>query len=238
EDDMDEDDDHHDAEVDEDVAARCAQHDAELGDRFLRLQDDEASPGPLYAVNCEAINGCDPHFWMQPRNIALWALTVRDILAAHDSAHAEGYFERSQAYLLEIEALEQEELLPLIATLPPEMRLLVSHHFSLGYLATTYGFAELGSVVPGMSGMAEPGVAELAALIDLVRERKLSAIFGEPTAGDDDLMRQVATETGAALVSLDMESLGEEGDPNGTWIGLMRSNVEAIVRSLSGETGG
>ncbi|MCY4527249.1 MAG: metal ABC transporter substrate-binding protein [Anaerolineaceae bacterium] len=226
--------DHFEMVIHEDAEERCAQHDMELGDRFLRLQDDEASPGPLYVVDCEALGGCDPHFWMQPRNIAHWTLTVRDVLATHDSAHAEGYFERSEAYLHEIEALEQDELLPLIATLPVELRLLVSHHLSLGYFAGTYGFAELGSVVPGRSTMAEPGVAELAALIDLVRERNLPAIFGETTSSDD-LIRQVAAETGATLVNLDMESLGEESSAIGTWIGLMRSNVEAIVEALSDE---
>ncbi|MDE0610851.1 MAG: zinc ABC transporter substrate-binding protein, partial [Anaerolineaceae bacterium] len=227
-------DDHHEIAIHEDAEERCAQHDMELGERFLKLQDEAASPGPLYAVDCDAIGGCDPHVWLQPRNIAHWTLTARDILAAHDSAHAEGYFERSEAYLQEIEALEQEELLPLIATLPVELRLLVSHHLSLGYFAGTYGFAELGSVVPGRSTMAEPGVAELAALIDLVRERNLPAVFGETTSSDD-LIRQVATETGATLVNLDMESLGEEDGPIGTWIGLMRSNVEAIVNALADE---
>ena len=240
----DEDDDHaHDEHEDDmhadgDVGARCAQHEAELGDRFVTLQDANASPGALHAVDCEAIGGCDPHVWLQPRGIAHWVLTVRDILSAHDEAHAEGYHARADSFLDEIEALEQEELLPLIATLAPEQRLLVSHHFSLGYFAGTYGFAELGSVVPGLSGMAEPGVAELAAIIDLVRERNLSAIFGETTASDDDLMQQVAAETGATLVSLDMESLGEEDSAIGTWIGLMRSNVEAIVKALSGEMSG
>ncbi|MCY3947092.1 MAG: metal ABC transporter substrate-binding protein [Anaerolineaceae bacterium] len=230
-------DDHHEIAIHEDAEERCAQHEMELGERFLKLQDDEASPGPLYAVDCEALGGCDPHVWLQPRNIAHWTLTVRDILATHDSAHAEGYFERSEAYLQEIEALEQDVLLPLIATLPVELRLLVSHHLSLGYFAGTYGFAELGSVVPGRSTMAEPGVAELAALIDLVRERNLPAIFGETTSSDD-LIRQVATETGATLVNLDMESLGEEDGPIGTWIGMMRSNAEAIVNALADEMSG
>ena len=231
-------DDHHEMGIHEDAGERCAQHEMELGDRFLKLQDDEVSPGPLYAVDCDAIGGCDPHVWLQPRGIAHWVLTVRDILSAHDSAHAEGYHARADSFLDEIEALEQEVLLPLIATLPVEQRLLVSHHFSLGYFAGTYGFAELGTVVPGLSGMAEPGVAELAAIIDLVRERNLAAIFGEATSGDADLMRQVSNETGAALVDLDMETLGDEGSPIGTWIGLMRSNTEAIVSALSGEMSG
>ncbi|MDE0328609.1 MAG: metal ABC transporter substrate-binding protein [Anaerolineaceae bacterium] len=229
---------HHDLGIHEDAGERCARHEMELGDRFQKLQDDEVSPGPLHAVDCEAIGGCDPHVWLQVRGIAHWVLSARDILSAHDSAHAEGYHARADSFLDEIEALEQDELLPLIATLPVEQRLLVSHHFSLGYFAGAYGFAELGTVVPGLSGLAEPGVAELAAIIDLVRERNLSAIFGEATSDDDDLMRQVSNETGAALVDLDLETLGEEGSPIGTWIGLMRSNTEAIVGALSGEMSG
>ncbi|MCY3907880.1 MAG: metal ABC transporter substrate-binding protein [Anaerolineaceae bacterium] len=231
-------DDHHEIAVHEDAEERCAQHEMELGDRFQNLQDDEVSPGPLHAVDCEAIGGCDPHVWLHVRGIAHWVLSARDILSSHDSAHAEGYHARADSFLDEIEALEQEVLLPLIATLPVEQRLLVSHHFSLGYFAGAYGFAEIGTVVPGLSGLAEPGVAELAAIIDLVRERNLPAIFGEATSGDDDLMRQVSNETGAALVGLDMETLGEEGSPIGTWIGLMRSNTEAIVGALSGEMSG
>ncbi len=230
-------DDHHEIAIHEDAAERCAQHDAELGERFLKLQDEEASLGPLYAVDCGAMGGCDPHFWLQARNIALWTLTVRDILATHDEAHAEGYFERSEAYLSEIEALEREELLPLIASLPSERRLLVTHHDALGFLARTYGFTELGGVVPGFSTLAEPGVAELAALIDLMRERNLLAIFGE-TMTSNELVEQVAAETGASVVPLTLETLGEEGSPTGTWTGFMRNIVETIVNALSDGAGG
>ena len=239
----DEDDDHahddHAVEMhfDEGTAARCEQQEAELGDRFVALQDENAVHGPLYAVDCAAIDGCDPHVWLQPRGIAHWALTARDILSAHDGAHAEGYHARADGFLDEIEALEQDELLPLIATLAPEQRLLVTHHSALGYLAGTYGFTELGGVVPGFSTMAEPGVAELAELIDLIRERNLQAIFGE-TVTSDALVQQIAAETGASVVPLTIESLGEEGSPTGTWPGFMRNMVETIVNALSGETGG
>ncbi len=229
-------DDHHEIAINEDAEERCAQHEMELGERFLTLQDEEISLGPLYAVDCGAMGGCDPHFWLQARNVALWTLTVRDILAAHDSAHAEGYSERSEAYLNEIEALEQE-LLALVASLPSERRLLVTHHDALGYLARTFGFTELGGIVPGFSTLAEPGVAEMAALIDEIRERNLPAIFGEMVASND-LVEQVAAETGASVVPLSIETLGEEGSPAGTWIGFIRILVETIVNALSGGAGG
>lgn len=227
------DDDRHEA-MDE----RCAGHEAELGERFRRLPEDSGSPGALHAVGCATLEGCDPHVWMLPRNIAHWALMARDALSARDSEHAAAWQARSVAYLDEIAALEAEVLLPLIAQLPAERRLLVSNHRSFSYLAAGYGFEEAGSVLPGQSTVAQPGMAQLAALVDMMRARGVPAVFSETTA-DDDLARQVAAEAGAQLVMLYTGSLGAVDGPAGTWSGMMRSNVAAIVDALSvGAAGG
>ncbi len=211
----------------------CERHAAELGERFLTLPD-QASPGPLYAVDCSALQGCDPHVWLLPRNVALWALLARDVLAARDSAHATAFQARSDVFLDDIAALEQELLL-LAATLPQEQRLLVSNHLNFGYFAAGFGFETPGSVLPGTSTLAEPAMAQLAALIDLVREHNLPVIFGETTASND-VAQQVAAESGAQLVLLQPESLGEAGSPADTWLGMMRKLVTSIVASLERES--
>ena len=211
----------------------CERHAAELGERFLTLPD-QASPGPLYAVDCSALQGCDPHVWLLPRNVALWALLARDVLAARDSAHATAFQARSDVFLDDIAALEQELLL-LAATLPQEQRLLVSNHLNFGYFAAGFGFETPGSVLPGTSTLAEPAMAQLAALIDLVREQNLPVIFGETTASND-VAQQVAAESGAQLVLLQPESLGEAGSPADTWLGMMRKLVTSIVASLERES--
>ena len=223
------DDEHHEA-----MESLCDQHEAELGERFLTLQDDPASPGPLYAVDCSALQGCDPHVWLLPRNVALWTLMTRDVLAARDSAHAADYQARSDAFLDEIAALEQE-LLRLIASLPQEQRLLVSNHLTFSYFAAGFGFETPGSVLPGTSTLAEPGVAQLAALIDLVREHNLPVIFGEATVSND-VAHQVAAESGAQLVLLQPDSLGEAEGPAGTWLEMMHNLVTSIVASLQRES--
>lgn len=211
----------------------CERHAAELGERFLTLPD-QASPGPLYAVDCSALQGCDPHVWLLPRNVALWSLMARDVLAARDSAHATAFQARSDVFLDDIAALEQELLL-LVAALPQEQRLLVSNHLNFGYFAAGFGFETPGSVLPGTSTLAEPAMAQLAALIDLVREHNLPVIFGETTASND-VAQQVAAESGAQLVLLQPESLGETGSPADTWLGMMRKLVTSIVASLERES--
>ena len=219
---------HHEA-----MESRCERHAAELGERFLTLPD-QASPGPLHAVDCSALQGCDPHVWLLPRNVALWSLMARDVLAVRDSAHATAWQARSDAFLDDIAALEQELLL-LVAALPQEQRLLVSNHLNFGYFAAGFGFETPGSVLPGTSTLAEPAMAQLAALIDLVREHNLPVIFGETTASND-VAQQVAAESGAQLVLLQPESLGEAGGPADTWLGMMRKLVTSIVASLERES--
>ncbi len=219
---------HHEA-----MESRCERHAAELGERFLTLPD-QASPGPLHAVDCSALQGCDPHVWLLPRNVALWALLARDVLAARDSAHATAFQARSDVFLDDIAALEKELLL-LVAALPQEQRLLVSNHLNFGYFAAGFGFETPGSVLPGTSTLAEPAMAQLAALIDLVREHNLPVIFGETTASND-VAQQVAVESGAQLVLLQPESLGEAGSPADTWLGMMRKLVTSIVASLERES--
>ena len=219
---------HHEA-----MESLCERHAAELGERFLTLPD-RASPGPLYAVDCSALQGCDPHVWLLPRNVALWTLMARDVLAARDSAHAAAFQARSDVFLDDIAALEQELLL-LVAALPQEQRLLVSNHLTFSYFAAGFDFETPGSVLPGTSTLAEPGVAQLAALIDLVREHNLPVIFGEATASND-VAQQVAAESGAQLVLLQPDSLGEAEGPAGTWLGMMHNLVTSIVASLQRES--
>ncbi len=218
---------HHEA-----MESLCEQHEVELGERFLTLPG-QAGPGPLYSVNCSALQGCDPHVWLLPRNVALWTLLARDVLAARDSANATAYGARSDAFLDDIVALEQELLL-LVAALPQEQRVLISNHLTLGYFAAGFGFETPGSVLPGTSTLAEPGVAQLAALIDLVREHNLPVIFGEATSSND-VAQQVAAESGAQLVLLQLESLGEAEGLAGTWLEMLRNLVTSIVASLERE---
>ena len=227
---------HHDEEhadePQEAMEAQCARHEVTLGTRFQALQDDHDSPGPLHSVDCQEFAGCDPHVWLLPRNVAHWTLVTRDALSARDPGRAEAYQQRSAEFLDEIAALEQDVLLPRIASLPPDRRLLVSNHRALRYFAGGYGFELAGSVLPGHSTLVEPGLAQLAELIDLLRARKVPAVFSETTASDD-FAQLVAAESGAQLVLLHTGSLGAADGPAGTWLALMRSNVEAIVAALS-----
>ena len=77
----------------------------------------------------------------------------------------------------------------------------------------------------------EPSAEDLTELIHEIEESGARAVFGETTVSER-LARTVATESGASLVRLYSGSLGSEDSGAGTYIDMVRTNVERIVEAL------
>ena len=72
----------------------------------------------------------------------------------------------------------------------------------------------------------------MAQLIETIEHEGVPAVFTEKSHSDR-LARRVAEETGADLVGgLYTGSLGEPGGEAGTYLDLMRHNVDTIVEAL------
>nr|MCU0281452.1 metal ABC transporter substrate-binding protein [Acidimicrobiia bacterium] len=121
-----------------------------------------------------------------------------------------------------------------LAAVPPEQRKLLTNHHALGYFADRYGFEVIGAIIPGGSTLAAPSPADLAELVDLLRQAGVRAIFAETTQSAD-LAEALAAELGGqvAVVSLYTGSLGEAGSGADTYIGMQRSNAERIAAALA-----
>ncbi len=243
--------------ADSDLAVLCDAHYAELAALHGNEAADHAHEegeehahaekmGRLYAVECgheeeeEESEGehehgaCDPHVWTDPDNVVLWTLFIRDTLSALDPEGAEAYAANAAAYIEQLEALKHEELEPLLAAIPEENRVLVTNHETLGYFAATFDFEIAGAVIPGGSTLAEPSAGEIAALIELILDEGITAVFAENTVSAD-LAQQVVDETGAEFYTLYSDSLSAEGEPASTYLDYMRSNAQTIATALSGE---
>jgi zinc/manganese transport system substrate-binding protein len=122
-----------------------------------------------------------------------------------------------------------------VRPIPAENRKLVTSHDSFGYFGRAYGFEIIGTLIPGLSTMAEPSASDLAALITEMREEGVCAIFVE-TIASDRLGQVVAGElSGCANVqvaTLYTGALGEPGSGADSYIGMMRANVDTIVSAL------
>ncbi len=175
-------------------------------------------------------HGEDPHVWLDPRLVKVWAANIAEALATADPANAAAYRANAAAYQAELDALHSW-IAAEVAAIPPSQRLLIADHDSLGYFAAAYGFESLGAVIPSFSSLAEPSASEIAALEDTIRATGAPAIFVD-SAANPTLAERIAADTGIQIVRLYSGSLSEPGGPAATYLDLMRFNVAAIVSAL------
>lgn len=172
----------------------------------------------------------DPHLWLDPQQVIGYVENIRLGLAAAFPQNSETYRQNAQSYTAELQALDawiREQ----VETIPPERRLLVTNHASMGYFAARYGFTVVTRILPGLSSESGASARDLAAAIDQIRAADAPAVFLGKLE-NPRLAEQIAAETGALVVEdLYLESLSE-GPPAATYIDMMRHNVERIVQAL------
>ena len=174
----------------------------------------------------------DPHVWLDPVRMAAAAGLVASALAAIDPAG--DYLTRGAAYAATLRDIDRE-IEQILTDIPAAARLLVTNHEAFAYFAARYRFEVVGVVIPGGSTLAEPSSAELAALVAVIRDRGVPAIFAETTQ-PTDLAAAIAAEAGTdvAVVQLFSESLGEPGTPAATLAGMLLENARRIAAALGG----
>lgn len=171
----------------------------------------------------------DPHFWFGPIRVKTAVNEIASRLAALDPDRADAFRANAEAYngqLDDLHAWTAEQ----VKVVPEDRRLLITSHDSLGYFAALYGFGVIGVVLSGTTEV-EPSPEDLADLIEVASRNQVPAVFGETTVSER-LANVVATESGAELVKLYSRSLGRDGADAGTYIGMVRTNVERIAEAL------
>ena len=175
----------------------------------------------------------DPHVWFDPRNVMTWSAVIAKTLGDLDPANRPAYEERAEAYRSKLERLDSW-IVEQVGKIPEENRKLVTDHAAFGYFAARYGFEQVGAVFPGFSTLSSPSARELAELEDKIRSFGIPAIFVGTTV-NPALAEQIAADTETRVVFLYTGSLSGPDGPAGSYIDLMRYDVEAIVRGLAGE---
>ena len=179
----------------------------------------------------------DPHVWFDVR---LWMRAVQRIEAAYaqaDAAHAAEYAERSSEVLRDLAELD-DWVRARTAEVPASRRVLVTAHDAFGYFGRAYGFEVKG--LQGISTASEAGTADVQQLAADIAVRRIPAIFVEtsiPRRTIEAVQAAVRSRgfdvaIGGALYS---DALGNAGTPAGTYVGMVRSNVETIVGALMPE---
>ncbi|RTQ99161.1 metal ABC transporter solute-binding protein, Zn/Mn family [Halomonas nitroreducens] len=180
-----------------------------------------------------AHGGLDPHAWQDLGLGPLYVTNIRDGLISADPDHEEAYRARAARYLEEIAALDAE-LHALLDSLP-ESTSVITGHDSFGHFARAYGVTFLSPV--GLSSEAEPSAANMARLIDVIRERHVGALFHENMTSPA-MIDQLAEETGLPVAgTLYADALAAEGEAS-SWLGMMRHNARLLHDALGGADDG
>lgn len=173
----------------------------------------------------------DPHFWMDAHRMATAAKNIGAELATvtGDAKYATCGVQ-VQTDLEKLDADVRQALAPI----PPARRVLVTDHESFNYFARAYGFQVAGVVIPGGSTDAEPSSADLAALVQTIKDAKVTAIFSNNTV-NPRLVEAVAREVGGSVkvVRLYEGSVGEPGSDAATYAGMMRADAKLIADALA-----
>lgn len=183
----------------------------------------------------EFLGQYDPHIWF---DVSLWRRTLAPIareLSALDPEHAADFEAGAAAYGAELDRLDAwvEER---IASLPPERRVLVTAHDAFGYFGRRYGVEVVG--IQGISTVAEAGLQDVERVVDLVVERRVPAVFIESSVPRRaiEAVQAAARDRGHDVAiggELFSDAMGPAGTPEGTYVGMVRHNVETIVAALA-----
>jgi len=176
----------------------------------------------------------DPHIWF---DLTLWmkaAEVVRDSLIELDPNNKTAYETNTKAY---VQTLQQthEYAKQQLALVPKERRVLVTAHDAFGYFGRAYDLEVMG--LQGISTDTEYGLRDVQQMVDLIVSRKIKAVFVESSVPQRSIeaLVQGAQAKGHSVViggELFSDAMGEAGTAEGTYIGMVRHNVDTIVKSL------
>jgi manganese/zinc/iron transport system substrate-binding protein len=179
----------------------------------------------------------DPHLWM---DVAAWSNCVdviTEVLSEQAPQHAELFRAKATAYKADLGALHQYGI-DSIGSIPEESRILITSHDAFNYFGRAYGLEVQG--VQGLSTESEAGLQRINELVDLIVEKKISAVFVESSVPSKNIEALVEgarskgheVSVGGELFS---DAMGEPGTYRGSYVGMLDHNITLVARGLGGQ---
>jgi len=178
-------------------------------------------------------SGKDGHIWTDPSRMITAVEAFGVEFASLDGVDAAAVASQVQSYVDELIALDVE-MESTLSTIPAEQRVLVTNHEVFGYFANRFSFEVVGAVIPSSTTNAEPSTAEVEALVALIEQEQIPAIFAD-TSSPTRLAEAIASSAGGdvQVVALYSESLGEPGSGADTYLTMMATNAKLIAEALT-----
>lgn len=170
----------------------------------------------------------DPHVWLDPVMAQQQVQAIEKALVELDPAHQTDYVNNTNAYLTQLQSLDQS-FRDLAAT--AKQKEFVTQHAAFGYLAKRYGFDQIS--ISGLNPEVEPSTAQMADVVNLAKQRHVKVIYFESLVSPK-VAQMVAKEVGCETAVLNpLEGLSEaEQAQNLDYIGVMERNLTELKKSF------
>ena len=155
------------------------------------------------------------------------------MLSAINPTNSSVFAANFDAFAAKVDALDAA-MATATATIPQDQRKLLTYHDAYAYFAVHYGYTVIGAIQP--SSFDEPTPKEVADLITQVRESGVKAVFGSEVF-PSPVLEQIGAEADVRYIDVlrDDDLVGEPGDAEHSWLGLMRFNYVTMVEALGGD---
>ncbi len=175
----------------------------------------------------------NPHLWTDPTLVKVYADIILETMLEVDPDGSATYSANHEAFVALVDDFDAA-VRTALDTVPEENRKLVTYHDAYAYFADTYGWTVVGAIQPADFG--EPTPSEVVRLIQQIEEEGVPAVFGSEVF-PSPVLEQVAKETGAEYIDdlRDDDLPGEPGEPDHSWLGLMKFNFVTMTEALGGD---
>lgn len=173
----------------------------------------------------------DEHVWTAPVNAISIVKAMTSELCAIDPDNASAYQSNSDAYVLQLEALDQSFLN--VVDNAARKTVVFADRFPVRYFVEEFGL-QYYAAFPGCSAETEPSVATIAALIDHVKSENIPCVFYIEMS-NQQMADTVCEATGAQklLFHTCHNVTKAEFESGETYLSLMQNNVLALEKALA-----
>lgn len=173
----------------------------------------------------------DPHAWFDVDRSIIYVQNILAGIQQADPARAKEYQERADEYVLKLRELDcwiREQ----VNSIPCNRRILVTHHDAFRYFCNAYGFQAMSPLSWTTGELTDVTIEQRQTIIRKIRALGIKSLFVESTI-NRELLDGIAHDAGISIGGeLYSDAMGATGTLGETYLGMMRHNVEMMVKHL------
>ena len=200
--------------------------------RKVIMVEDVLKPDVLIKAD-GAGHSVDPHVWFSP---SLWIKAGQGIQKVLTAAapNIRGSESRLAEWTAEVKKVEEESRAE-FSKIPKESRVLMTAHDAFAYLGREFDIEVHG--IQGISTATEASAASISSLAKLAIDKNVRAVFVETSVSPSTIeaLKKAVEAKGRSIKlggTLFSDALGDQGTPEGTYVGALRHNLKTIAEAL------